>query len=242
VIVRDRADAWQVVLQTDHADLSAEFARAWAERGPRHVSLELATRRHDDGWAVWERSPLVDDAGKPVDFLEVNVLVHIAFYRACIAAIRDQDPYAGLLNSMHGAGIYKHRYGRDPALRSRADDPEFGEAIRSFIAEQESGYAAALAETGAEDEQRWRDYDLLELYDRLSLYPCMRDVEGGTAEPAEFQGYRLETTGPWRIRLEPFPFVESPAVFPLVRRTVPRNGRPDVLAVMPELVEITIEP
>jgi len=242
VIVRDRGDSWQVVLQTDHADLSAEFARAWADPGPRHDSLVLATRRHDDGWAVWERSPLVDNSGKPVDFLEVNILVHIAFYRACIAAIRDEDPYAGLLNSMHGAGIYKNRYGRDPALRSREDDPEVGEAVRSFVAEQEAGYEAALDQAGVDDDQRWRDYDLLELYDRLSLYPCMRDVERGLAEPAEFQGYRLETTGPWRIRLAPYTFGDAPAVFPLVRRTVPRNGRPYVLATPTELVEITIEP
>jgi hypothetical protein len=242
VIVRNRGDSWQVVLQTDHADLSAEFARAWAERGPRHDSLELATRRHDDGWAVWERSPLLDSSGKPVDFLEVNVLVHIAFYRACIAAIRDEDPYAGLLNSMHGAGIYKQRYGRDSALRSRMDEPGVGEAVRNFVAEQEAGYDALLEETGADDELRWRDYDLLEVYDRLSLYFCMRDVERGTAEPAEFQGYRLETTGPWRIRLDPYPFAEEPAVFPLVRRTVERTGRPDVLATPTELVEITIEP
>ena len=33
MIVRDAGDAWQVVLQTDHADLSGAFARAWSEQG-----------------------------------------------------------------------------------------------------------------------------------------------------------------------------------------------------------------
>ena len=53
MIVLDRGSDWQVVLQTDHADLSGAFARAWADRGPRHGSLSLAAARHDDGWAVW---------------------------------------------------------------------------------------------------------------------------------------------------------------------------------------------
>ena len=64
VIVRDAGDAWQVVMQTDHADLSGAIATAWADRGPRHDSVVVAARRHDDGWAVWERSPLVDHTGQ----------------------------------------------------------------------------------------------------------------------------------------------------------------------------------
>ena len=73
MIVRDLGDAWQVVLQTDHADLSAAFARAWAT--PLSPSLVVATERHDDGWAVWEQSPRVDGDGKPVNFLEVDIRV-----------------------------------------------------------------------------------------------------------------------------------------------------------------------
>ena len=79
-------------------------------------SLKIATRRHDDGWAVWERAPRVDGDGTPVNFLDVDVRSHLAFYRAGIAAITEQDEHAGLLVSMHGAGIYRQRYGLDPGL------------------------------------------------------------------------------------------------------------------------------
>ena len=34
MIVRDLGSAWQVVMQTDHADLAAGFAHAWADPGP----------------------------------------------------------------------------------------------------------------------------------------------------------------------------------------------------------------
>ena len=81
MIVRHRDDAWQVVLQTDHADLSGAVAEAWTDRGPRHDSVVVAARRHDDGWAVWERSPLVGADGAPVGFLDVHVPAHLAFYR-----------------------------------------------------------------------------------------------------------------------------------------------------------------
>jgi Protein of unknown function (DUF3891) len=239
VIVRDRGDDWQVVLQTDHADLSGAFARAWADRARRHDSLTIAAARHDDGWAVWERAPRVDaETGKPVNFLDVDVTSHLAFYRAGIAAITEQDPYAGLLVSMHGAGIYQQRYGRDPSLGlSRA--AEVQELVDAFVAEQEAGYEERLAQLGISDEDRWRDYELLQLFDRLSLHFCMRDAEAG--EAAEFQGYSLEPRGPWRIRLEPFPFGETPARFELVRRVLAKNGRADVLASPPERVAITIE-
>jgi Protein of unknown function (DUF3891) len=239
VIVRDLGDRWQVVLQINHADLSGDFARAWAERGGRHDSLTLAAARHDDGWAVWERSPLVDGNGKPINFFDVSVLSHLAFYRACIAAVTEEDPYAGLLISMHGAGIYRQRYGLDPALPLLTEANAHKPVVDAFVAEQESGYEERIAAVRAAEEERWHDFGLLELYDRLSLYFCMKDVEAG--EAAELQGYRLEPVAPWRVRIDPFPFAESPAQFSLLRRLVPKNGRPDVLAAEPARVELTLE-
>ena len=240
MIVRDRGADWQVVLQIDHAELSGALAAAWAEPSSRHDSLALAARRHDDGWAVWERAPRVEaDSGTPVNFLDVGIPAHLAFYRACIAAVGEQDPYAGLLVSMHGAGIYRQRYGRDLSLKlGRA--PEYQPLIDAFVEEQEAGYPERMEATGAGDDERWRDYELLQLYDRLSLYFCMRDVERG--EEAELQGYRLEPLGPWRIRMQPFPFAEGQARFSLARRLVPKDGRADVLAVPVERAELSIEP
>jgi hypothetical protein len=236
MIVRDAGDSWQLVFQTDHADLSAGLARAWADRGPNHDSLIVAAERHDDGWAVWEQAPRVDDAGKPVNFLEVDVRSHLAFYRAGIAAITEQDADAGLLVSMHGAGIYRQRYGLDPGLGlARAADVQ--DEVDAFVAEQEAKF-------GGEPGERRADYDLLQIYDRFSLYFCMRDVEAG--EEAQVQGYRFEPIAPWRVRLDPFPFAESQAGFTLLRYVVPKSVRTQAelrreLRSTPEPTEITIE-
>jgi hypothetical protein len=229
VIVRDLGDAWQVVMQTDHADLSAAFARAWAT--PLKPSLVVATERHDDGWAVWEQSPRIDGGGKPVTFLDVDVRSHVAFYRAGIAATTEEDADAGLLVSMHGAGIYRQRYGLDPALGfARAD--EVKDEVDAFVADQEAKF-------GGKPGERWDDYELLQLFDRLSLYFCMRDVENG--EGAELQGYTLAPVAPWQVRMSPYPFGDDPGRFSLLRRIVSKNGRADVLSTPTERVDITVD-
>jgi len=229
MIVRDLGDAWQVVLQTDHADLSAAFARAWRE--PLPPSLVTAAERHDDGWAVWEQAPRVGADGVPVNFLDVDIRSHLAFYRAGIAAITEQDPDAGLLVSMHGAGIYRQRYGLDPAL-GLARRGELQDEVEAFVAEEESKF-------GGSPGDRQADYELLQLFDRLSLYFCMRDVVGG--EAAELQSYRLEPVGPWRVRMDPYPFAESLSHFSLLRRILPKGGTLGVLAASPQETTITVE-
>jgi hypothetical protein len=226
MIVRDLGDAWQIVLQTDHADLSAGFARAWAK--PVSHSLALVSERHDDGWAVWEQAPRVNADGVPVNFLDVDVRSHLAFYRAGIAAVTEQDEHAGLLLAMHGAGIYSERYGLDPGLGlTRA--PEVRDEVDAFVAEQEEKF-------GGEPGEHRREYELLQLFDRLSLYFCMRD-----GDAAELQGYRLEPIAPWHVRLTPFPFKERPAVFSLTLRKIPKGSRVDVLSTASEQIGITIE-
>ena len=237
MIVRDLGDAWQVVLQTDHADLSAQFAASW-DSVAVSKSLKVATGRHDDGWAVWERAPTVDGEDRPVNFLDVDVRSHLAFYRAGIAAITEQDPHAGLLVSMHGAGIYRQRYGLDPGL-SLTRAPEVQDEVDAFVAEQEAKF-------GGEPGEHRGDYELLQLFDRLSLYFCMRDVEAG--EAAELQGYRLEPVAPWRVRCDPFPFADGPTEFSLLRRVLPkrpwdRDGfRQGFFAQSPQATSIVIEP
>jgi hypothetical protein len=245
MIVRDAGDTWQIVLQTDHAELSGQLARAWAEQGERFSSVEIAARRHDDGWAVWERMPGLDPGSdRPRNFLDVQVLSHLAFYRAGIAAVSDHDPYAGLLVSMHGAGIYRHRYGRDPGLVLTFAN-EVREQVDAFVAEQEAAYEGRAAEVGVGEERRWADYGLLQAFDRLSLYFCMRDVENG--EAAELDGLRLEPLGAWRVRLDPYPFTGRSARFELLRRVLPKRPwsedefREEFFASDPVRTEILIE-
>jgi hypothetical protein len=245
MIVCDLGDRWQIVLQTDHADLSGELARRWKPRTTRSASLQLAAERHDDGWAVWEQAPMCElETGKPLNFLDVGVLAHLAFYRAGIAAITEQDPYAGLLVSMHGAGIYRGRYGLQPELTlTFADDVR--EQVDAFVAEQESAFEDRDAELGVTAQQRRDDYELLQLYDRMSLLFCTNDT---LAPPAsEFGGHRFEPDGTAAITMTPFPFEGTEQRFSLLRRLLPHRQWTDrhafsrgVLAAEPERTSISV--
>jgi hypothetical protein len=242
VIVRDLGDTWQVVMQTDHADLCAAVARAWAAPGPRHDSLVRATERHDDGWAVWEASPRADATGKPVSFLEVDVTSHLAFYRACIAAVTDEDAYAGLLVSTHGAGIYRQRYGLDPGLKlSHAD--AVADLVETFVAEQEDERTARLAAAGVDEARLWEDYRLLQFFDRISLHFCMRDV---ATEHGTLADYSVAPAGGWAVTIDPWPLAVDTAGLTLLRRLVPKTGwEPEtfgtrLLALEPEPLSVTL--
>jgi len=245
MIIKDLGNAWQLVSQTDHADLSAAFARLWADRTERGPSLELATERHDDGWAVWEQAPDIDRAtGRPLNFLDVSVLTHLAFYRAGIAAVSEADPYAGLLVSMHGAGIYRGRYGGQPDLKLSFADAE-REQVDAFVAEQETQFEARMKACDARDDERLRDYRLLQIYDRLSLQFCVNDALDSPA--GELYGLHLEPQGPGALSMYPFPFEGDEQSFTLLRRLLPKRRwaggaefREEFFATEPERVGIRI--
>ena len=259
MLVRDRGDSWQIVLQPDHADLSGGFAEAWGGAevaAPSHRDgMILAATRHDDGWGVWDRRPGWDpERCRPRAFLDVPVPVHLAFYRACIAAVTSEDPYAGMMISMHGAGIYNGRYGTQPGLGLSGVE-EHRPLVDAFVAEQEAQYAQLGRELGIDEEERWTDYKLLQIHDRLSLYFSLKDVETGeadTIDPIPMPGgdvpLEIEPLGAWHVRLRPYPFGESPARFALVRRVMPKaqyadtvGFRRDYETLEPETVHITVE-
>ena len=261
MIVRDTDKGWQVVTQPHHADLSGQLCRAWGSNGlvsPRPAdSVAIASVRHDDGWAVWERAPGLDpETGAPRNFLNVQVLLHLDFYRAGISAITDEDPYAGLLASMHGAGIYRERYGAQPGLKLTFQEA-VQERVDAFVAEQEASFPERIAGLGVSDEERWVNYKFLQLFDRLSLYFCMKDLDNGEADelapiPVDYDGgevtLQMEPRGPWHIRLDPYPFAESPSTFTLERRVLPKTSwagdaefRAELFDTATEVTQITVE-
>jgi hypothetical protein len=228
MLVRDAGSEWHIVLQTEHGELAGKFAREWAPRPEPFDSLLTVTRRHDDGWFVWERGPGLDPEGRPANFLDVPVRLHLAFYRAAIVAVTEEDPYAGLILSMHGAGIYKRRYGLQSDLVMRFVD-EAADDARAFIDDQEQSLPRRLAELGIDEAEAWRGYHLLQVWDRLSLYACLADLDAGKSEtipavPLNGADVELELRplGPGRVSVSPWPFASPSVELDFERHVLPK--------------------
>jgi hypothetical protein len=154
--------------------------------------------------------------------------VHLALYSAGIAALTAEDPYAGLILSMHGAGIYKNRYGLQPDHRMRFVD-EMSTEVQTFIADQEEGFQGRLADLGIGEEEAWRAFRLMQVWDRLSLYLCLRDIEGGETEAIPSVPFgttageiRLLPLGGGVVHVDPWPFASSAFEVAFERRVVPK--------------------
>ncbi len=253
MLVRDAGDAWQIVLQPDHADLSAQLAEAWGgpgfDRPQPYAPLVRATRRHDDGWAVWEQRPRLDADGAPQSFGSVAAPVHLAFYRACVEAVADEDPAAGLLVSMHMSGLYRQRYGVTP-VPPRDLPEDVRDVVDAFVQQEEDRQVALRRMLDVDEAWRWTSYALLQVFDLLSLHLCLADMEAG--EPGACEGVpttaggepvrvAIEPRGPWRVRVDPYPFALDPVPLTLRRRLVPKREWPGDDAFRADLAAAPLE-
>ena len=88
----------------------------------------------------------------------------------------------------------------------------------------------------ADEAWRWTSYALLQVFDVVSLYFGLADVEVGasgacegvpTADGGEPVRIAIEPLGPWRVRFDPYPFAEQSTALTLRRRLVPKRDWPD---------------
>jgi hypothetical protein len=234
MIVRPVGDNAELVMQVDHALLSGDLADAWGSEAVPALDppaeVRLAARLHDCGWRSWEDAPVLDpETGRPENFLDVEVPRHLVFYQAAVDEVAGRDRYAGMLVSKHAAGIYTGRYGTQPGmLITRA--PEVQSAVDAFVARQEAWHEGLRAELGVSEDELWRNYMLLQVFDRLSLWLCKGDPAGtGRMEiplPGREEPLVIEPTDDG-ARLDPYPFIEEGLIVHVPVRTVPLTGYAD---------------
>lgn len=227
MIVRPHAESAEIVTQVDHAEVAGVLAEVWTDDGPLALAprtpMVIAARLHDIGWRHWEAAPRLNpDTGRPANFLDVEIDEHLRLYRLGIDEVEAVDPYAGMLVSMHAAGIYTGRYGSQPALKlTRA--PEVQAVVDAFVAEQEARYGAAEVALGVTDAELWRGYLLLQVFDRLSLRLCQGDPAGPGPMEIVLPGERVLRVRPddGCDRLDPWPFAADEIRIGVPTRVVP---------------------
>ncbi len=242
MIVRRQDGLLVLIRQLDHSALSGEFTRHWGNDRFEHPTPDeavvLASARHDEGWREQDEKPLFDPQRKgPLHFRDIDVPEHAVFYRAGIERVIALDPYAGLLVSMHASGFYTRRYGTFQVKMTKITDA-VRPVITEFVTHQEMVQAALKRriwdpmQRRSEFERRlWAHYELLQVWDRLSLFVCLNDLDRPAEDrlgplPVTTDGPVVELSvqarGNGIVALDPYPFD-----VPVLDASVPARTIPD---------------
>ncbi|MDB5649125.1 MAG: hypothetical protein JWL62_645 [Hyphomicrobiales bacterium] len=242
MIVRTRADGSLVLItQNDHARLSGLFAAHWGNaefEAPRtQESVIRAAAYHDWTWSRYEAAPHYDSTAKSTpNFRQVHSdTVQLSAYQEALDWVAGIDGYAGLLVSRHRTGLWRGRYdaiAEPPYHAAKNIAPE----LSAFIARNEARQEATLA--GFDRATFLVDYQLLQIWDLLSLYWCTSEVPGAMRiayAPTSYAGdgktgvpLILKPLGRRRVAIDPFPFEGDTLEGGFVYRHLPTADFADV--------------
>jgi hypothetical protein len=242
MILQERGDQLILIRQTDHAVLAGFLAREWGnelfKRPEPFESVCLAASEHDNGWRDWELLPQIDPKTRlPFSFMSLPTDEHMELYHRGIERLVKVDRYAGLLVSMHCAGLYDRTRATIPGFSAKYVKSTETELVNSFLqslklqqlrlkVDLRSDPAAKEFSTDRILEANARR---LEALDRLSLYFCMGSPQGATIEavPVDDQGsevdWELRPDGANAVSLAPYPFRREPLQVSILTRRAPRR-------------------
>jgi hypothetical protein len=155
-----------VVLQADHAAMTADLGRAWGNElfGPVEPrdTVVLAAAEHELAWAGWDAEPALDPAtGLPYNPKDLDLDVHLPMQLGGPRRLADRDPYAGVLALRKHAAKYERpsRLGR---LRPR------GRRVEAYLDEAARLDAELRLRVRAPDAELERNWRLVHAWDALS--------------------------------------------------------------------------
>ena len=240
MIVRYESDGSIVMItQNDHAQLSGLFAAHWGNKDfekPRpYGSMVRAAMFHDRGWIRYETGPQLNpETGKTPNYREVPTdraqLEAFEWAGDWLSAI---DAYAGLMITRHRTGLWQGRYGviKHPPAIQRGTLPS---DIEAFIARSEIRQKSAAEKLN--QEELAINYNLLQVWDMMSLYICSNEQHKPDRidpVPVSYSGKRsvAMTLAPLEVRtigLDPYPFdqpyLAASLIFRRLAPTKPTNS------------------
>ena len=218
MIVRYESDGSIVMItQNDHAQLSGLFAAHWGneqfEKPRPYGSLVRAAMFHDRGWIRYETGPqLNSDTGKTPNYRDVpNDRAQLQAFEWAGEWLSSIDAYAGLMIAKHRTGLWQGRYGviaHPPAIQRGKLAPD----IEALVARSEAKQETAAEKLDANELAI--NYNLLQVWDIMSLYICSTEVlKPDRIEPvpvtysgAPGVGVTLTPLDARSIAVDPYPF------------------------------------
>src|SRR5216684_6190460 len=256
MIIQEQGDQLLLIRQTDHAVLAGFFARALGNqlflRPEPFESFCLAVTEHDNGWTEWELAPSIDPKTfAPYNFMSIPTEEHMALYQHGIERVVKANHYAGLLVSMHCAGLYDRTRATMPGFSAKYVKAQEAPVVNDFLQRlrlQQLRLKVDLrGDPATKDfgEEKWLQANAqrLEALDRLSLYFCLGALEAATidAVPADYKGrevdWDLQPEGDNAATLEPYPFRRDPLQVSILVRRIPKRRYADHLDVQKALAQ-----
>lgn len=243
MIVTRSGGSLRLVQQVEHGRVAGALAAAWGnehfETPSPHKPVVLAATRHDEGWRARDAALLFHEVERrPMHFLEIDAGAHIRLYRRGLRDVSLADAYAGILVGMHWTGLYRGRWsapgaaarvgrnGSDRSLQNRAVQAE----QRRWVTAKDLAWSQDEPR-GAFEARLWHNYELLQLWDLLSLYLAVMPQEPGVGGPPV----------PWGPQLRD---LEHPPQDVLLHPVSPTLGQPTtrIRAAVRRHGEVTLEP
>jgi Protein of unknown function (DUF3891) len=246
MIIQEHGDHLILIRQTDHAMLSGFFARALGNklfsRPEPFESFCLAAAEHDNGWNEWELLPQIDSKTfTPYNFMSIPTEEHIALYQRGIERVVRADRYAGLLVSMHCAGLYDRTRATMPGFSAKYVKSNEAHLVSDFLQRLRLQQlrlkvdlrADPVLKAYADDHALQANLLRLEALDRLSLYFCLAPLDGSTIDAVPVNGdgseadWDLQPAGTSFVTLQPYPFQKDPLEISILARRVPKRAYAD---------------
>jgi hypothetical protein len=204
MIRRQVGDEYWLITQNDHAIISGQLARALGNArfeapAPRAVrGIEL----HDCGWPTHDENPTLNSRRQPLDVFETPRQIGLSVWTESSKRAAAEDPYAGLLVSLHSLSLSILATTMTPFAHERFDpnDPrgrfevnqfqhqqiELQESLRQRLGlrtDQPLRHGLAEGSTDPVELQLQYDFRLLQAMDKLSLAICCTKPPAATIEP-----------------------------------------------------------
>lgn len=237
-------DGWWLITHPDHAHLAGEFAAAWGNQQFRHPEPRERVLRgiscHDDGWAVRDARPTITRKGLPSAFSielvgkysafeEIDLEEYLAVRDRAVRLIAEDDPYAGLLISMHTFNLLSEHADRSTIATDKL--PLLDQFLANLVVYQDELRAriaadVSLNETAKAAQTITEHFRLLQACDNLSLLACVDyDKPAHLLHPLPLNNggnseVSVECIGPRSFRINPWPFTEETLTFSIEARHV----------------------
>jgi len=257
---------WLLFTQHDHALLSGRLAEQFgnekfAKPSPQAIQ---GVALHDCGWPLHDDRPTLNAKGEPLHVFESPVWIGVQVWSASARRAANKEPYAGMLASIHGMHLatfvgqfQKTQRDHFELNKFQHDQVELQEKIRRSLhmrLDIPVNHGLAKAGVRPEEDQLRFDYHLLRAMDQVSLALLCSETPFDAIELEPRPGadpvrLRLDPSGSFSVRIDPWPFAIAPLVFNVPCRRMTANTFSDVETFRnayddapSEQVEVTVAP